>query len=176
MGAKYIVGIDLGTTNSALAHCEIALEEEIGQIVVQEVPQLVNPNELADRTLLPSFLYLPGEVDFPKGSLALPWERDPKFVVGELARKRGAESPARLVASAKSWLCYAAVNRTAPILPWQAPEGVPKLSPVDASSHFLDYLRRAWDNHYAKGKPELALSEQEVLLTVPASFDEEAGN
>ena len=143
-------------------------------IAVQEVPQLVNPNEVGDRTLLPSFLYLPGEVDFPKGSLALPWEREPRFVVGELARKRGAESPARLVASAKSWLCYAAVNRTAPILPWQAPEEVPKLSPVEASSQFLDYLRRVWDNQYAKKKPELALSEQEVLLTVPASFDEEA--
>ena len=112
MDAKYIVGIDLGTTNSALAHCDAAPEEGTGQITIQEIPQLVNPNEVADRTLLPSFLYLPGEVDFPKGSLALPWEREPRFVVGELARKRGAESPARLVASAKSWLCYAAVNRT----------------------------------------------------------------
>jgi hypothetical protein len=173
--AKYIVGIDLGTTNSALAHCEVAVEPpETAPIAIQPVPQLVNPNEVGDRTLLPSFLYLPGEVDFPKGSLALPWEREPRFVIGELARKRGAESPARLVASAKSWLCYAAVNRTAAILPWQAPEGVPKLSPVEASAQFLDHLRRAWDNEYAKKKPELALSEQEVLLTVPASFDEEA--
>ncbi len=175
MDAKYIVGIDLGTTNSALAHCEAAVEQpETAPITIQPVPQLVNPNEVGDRTLLPSFLYLPGEVDFPKGSLALPWEREPRFVIGELARKRGAESPARLVASAKSWLCYAAVNRTAAILPWQAPEGVPKLSPVEASAQFLDHLRRAWDNEYAKKKPELALSEQEVLLTVPASFDEEA--
>ena len=174
MDAKYIVGIDLGTTNSALAHCDAALEEGSGLIAIQEIPQLVNPNEVADRTLLPSFLYLPGELDFPKDSLALPWEREPRFVVGELARKRGAESPSRLVASAKSWLCYAAVNRTAPILPWQAPQEVPKLSPVEASSHFLDYLRRVWDHYHAKGKPELALSEQDVLLTVPASFDEEA--
>jgi molecular chaperone DnaK (HSP70) len=172
LNAKYIVGIDLGTTNSALAQCESAVED--GPIAVQEVPQLVNPHEVGDRTLLPSFLYIPGEVDFPKGSLALPWEREPRFVVGELARKRGAESPARLVASAKSWLCYAAVNRTAPILPWQAPEEVPKLSPVEASAQFLDYLRRVWDNQYAGKQPELALSEQEVLLTVPASFDEEA--
>ena len=171
MDAKHIIGIDLGTTNSALAHCDSALEEA-GQIAIQGIPQLVNPNEVADRTLLPSFLYLPGELDFPKGSLALPWEREPRFVVGELARKRGAESPARLVASAKSWLCYAAVNRTAPILPWQAPEEVAKLSPVEASSHFLEYLRRVWDNQHAQGKQELALSEQEVLLTVPASFDE----
>jgi hypothetical protein len=174
LDARYIVGIDLGTTNSALAHCEAAVAEEDGRIGVQGIPQLVNPNEVAERTLLPSFLYIPSELDFPKGSLALPWEREPRFVIGELARKRGAESPSRLVASAKSWLCYAAVKRTAPILPWQAPEEVPKLSPVEASSQFLEYLRRVWDSNQARRKPELVLSEQEVLLTVPASFDEEA--
>ena len=174
MDARYIVGIDLGTTNSALAHCQAAVAEDDGRIEVQGIPQLVNPNEMVELTLLPSFLYIPGELDFPKGSLALPWEREPRFVIGELARKRGAESPSRLVVSAKSWLCYAAVKRTAPILPWQAPEEVPKLSPVEASSQFLEYLRRVWDSNHAKRKPELALSEQEVLLTVPASFDEEA--
>jgi molecular chaperone DnaK (HSP70) len=174
LDATYIVGIDLGTTNSALARCDAAIAEESGRIDVQAVPQLVNPNELADRSLLPSFLYLPAGTDFPKGSLALPWEHEPRFVIGELARKRGAESPSRLVSSAKSWLCYPAVNRTAPILPWQAPEDVPKLSPVEASAQFLDYLRRVWDNQQAHNKPELTLSEQEVLLTVPASFDEEA--
>ncbi len=174
MDARYTVGIDLGTTNSALAYCEASVAEQDGRIGVQGIPQLVNPNEVAERTLLPSFLYIPGELDFPKGSLALPWEREPRFVIGELARKRGAESPSRLVASAKSWLCYAAVKRTAPILPWQAPEDVPKLSPVEASAQFLEYLRRVWDANHAKRKPELALSEQEVLLTVPASFDEEA--
>jgi molecular chaperone DnaK (HSP70) len=174
LDARYTVGIDLGTTNSAMAYCEAAVAEQDGRIGVQGIPQLVNPNEVAERTLLPSFLYIPGELDFPKGSLALPWEREPRFVIGELARKRGAESPSRLVASAKSWLCYAAVKRTAPILPWQAPEDISKLSPVEASSRFLEYLRSAWDSNHARRKPELALSEQEVLLTVPASFDEEA--
>ena len=174
MDARYTVGIDLGTTNSALAYCEATAAEEDGRIGVEGIPQLVNPNEVAERTLLPSFLYLPGDLDFPKGSLALPWDREPRFVIGELARKRGAESPSRVVASAKSWLCYAAVKRTAPILPWQAPEDVPKLSPVEASSQFLQHLRSAWDSNHAKRKAELVLSEQEVLLTVPASFDEEA--
>jgi molecular chaperone DnaK (HSP70) len=174
LDARYTVGIDLGTTNSALAHCQAAVAEDAEPISVQDIPQLVNPNEVAERRLLPSFLYIPGEVDFPKGSLALPWEREPRFVIGELARKRGAESPARLVASAKSWLCYAAVDRTAALLPWQAQEEVPKFSPIEVSSHFLQYLRNVWDNHHAKKKPELALAEQEVLLTVPASFDEEA--
>jgi hypothetical protein len=172
--AKYIIGIDLGTTNSALARCDAAAAEQEGQIEVRSIPQLVNPNEVAERTLLPSFLYIPGEFDFPKGSLALPWEPEPKLVIGELARKRGAESPNRLVASAKSWLSYAAVNRTAPILPWQAPEEVPKLSPVEASSKFLQYLRTVWDSGESGEQGQFALAEQDVLLTVPASFDEEA--
>jgi hypothetical protein len=172
--AKYIIGIDLGTTNSALACCDAAAAEQKGQIEVRSIPQLVNPNEVAERTLLPSFLYIPGEFDFPKGSLALPWEPEPKLVIGELARKRGAESPNRLVASAKSWLSYAAVDRTAPILPWQAPEDVPKLSPVEASSQFLQYLRTVWDSGEAGEQGQCALAEQDVLLTVPASFDEEA--
>jgi hypothetical protein len=172
--AKYIVGIDLGTTNSALASCDATAAEGKSQIEVRSIPQLVDPNEVAERTLLPSFLYIPGEFDFPKGSLALPWEPEPKLVIGELARKRGAESPNRLVASAKSWLSYAAVNRTSPILPWQAPEEVPKLSPVEASSQFLQYLRTVWDSGEAGEQRQLALAEQDVLLTVPASFDEEA--
>src|SRR5271155_601681 len=172
--AKYIVGIDLGTTNSALAHCEAISAEEDSRIEVCSIPQLVNPGEVAERTLLPSFLYIPSDFDFPKGSTALPWEPEPRFVIGELARKRGAESPNRLVASAKSWLSYAGVDRTAPILPWQAPEEVPKLSPVEASSEFLQYLRTVWDSGEAGERRELALAEQDVLLTVPASFDEEA--
>jgi Hsp70 protein len=173
LGAKYIIGIDLGTTNSALARCD-ATDEENSRIEVRSIPQIVEPNELAERTLLPSFLYIRGEFDFPKGSLALPWEPEPKFLVGELARKRGAESPNRMVASAKSWLSYAAVNRNAPILPWQAPEDVPKLSPVETSSQFLQYLRNVWDSTEAGEQGEFSLAEQDVFLTVPASFDEEA--
>ncbi len=174
MAAKYIVGIDLGTTNSALAFCDAAALEEETRIEVRKIPQLVNANEVAERSLLPSFLYIPGEFDFPKGSLTLPWEAEPKLVIGELARKRGAESPNRLVASAKSWLSNSAVNRTAPILPWQAPDEVHKLSPVEASSQLLQYLRTVWDSGTAGERGEDALAEQDVLLTVPASFDEEA--
>jgi hypothetical protein len=174
LASKYIVGIDLGTTNSALAYSDATAPEEERRIEIHSIPQLVNASEMAERTLLPSFLYIPGEFDFPKGSVALPWDPEPKFVIGELARKRGAESPNRLVASAKSWLSYAAVNRTAPILPWQAPDEVPKLSPVEASSQFLQYLRTVWDSGEAGEQQKLALAEQDVLLTVPASFDEEA--
>lgn len=174
MDSQFIVGIDLGTTNSALAYCERNGEGEHRRIEVHAIPQSVNPNEVGERTLLPSFLYIPGDLDFPKGSLSLPWDATPEFVVGELARKRGAENPGRLVASAKSWLSYAAANRTSPILPWHAPEEVSKLSPVEASSRYLQHLRTAWDvQHGAEGK-DRGLAEQDVLLTVPASFDEEA--
>jgi molecular chaperone DnaK (HSP70) len=174
LDTRYIVGIDLGTTNSALAYVDNAGPEEGARIEIGGVPQLVNPGEVEDRSLLPSFLFIPGEMDFPKGSLNLPWDRNPQFVIGELARKRGAENPARLISSAKSWLSYAAVNRAAAILPWQSPDEVPKLSPVDSSARYLEYLRSMWDNRMAKKNPELALSEQAIFLTVPASFDEEA--
>ena len=173
MTARYIVGIYLGTTNSAMARCDATSDEENSPIEVCGIPQLVNSNEVAERTLLPSFLYIPGEFDFPKGSTALPWDPEPKLVIGELARKRGAESPNRLVASAKSWLSHSGVNRTGPILPWQAPEEVSKLSPIEASSQFLQHLRTAWDNG-RQGEQREGLEEQDVLLTVPASFDEEA--
>ncbi len=168
MDSEFIVGIDLGTTNSALSSSSIA--DEHGQIAIESLPQLVNPGEVADRTLLPSFLYIAGEMDFPAGSLALPWNEAPQFVIGELARKRGAENPSRLVASAKSWLSHAAVNRTAAILPWQAPAEVNKISPVEASARYLEYMRTVWDTQH-EGSP---LGQQDVLLTVPASFDEEA--
>jgi Hsp70 protein len=173
LDSQFIVGIDLGTTNSALAYCERHGEGDEARIEVHAIPQVVNPNEVAERTLLPSFLYIPADLDFPAGSLSLSWDASPDFVVGELARKRGAENPGRLVASAKSWLSYAAANRTAPILPWHAPEDVSRLSPVEASSRYLQHLRTAWDVQRA-GKGKHRLAEQEVLLTVPASFDEEA--
>jgi hypothetical protein len=170
--SEFIVGIDLGTTNSALSYCAAA--DESGQIAVENIPQLANPNEVANRTLLPSFLYIPGEVDFPAGSLGLPCDDAPKFVIGELARKRGAENPMRLVASAKSWLSHRAIDRTAAILPWQSPEEVTKVSPVEASAQYLQYLRSVWDSQHASGGSGSPLSRQDVLLTVPASFDEEA--
>src|SRR6201993_696909 len=146
-----------------MARCDATSVEENSRIEIRSIPQLVNLKEVADRTLLPSFIYIPGEFDFPRGSTALPWEPEPKLVIGELARKRGAESPNRLVASAKSWLSYAGVDRTAPILPWQAPEEVPKLSPVEASSQFLQHLRTVWDN--GEAGQQVALADQDVLLT-----------
>src|SRR4051794_30702252 len=173
-GATYSVGIDLGTTNSAIACAALHTDDALA-IDIVPVPQLVNPGEVAARTLLPSFLYVAGEFDFPADSLALPWPGDDeRMVTGELALKRGAENPSRLVASAKSWLSYSGANRTSPILPWGAPDEVTKLSPVAASAGYLRHLRHAWDARFAAQDPVLSLDRQDVLITVPASFDEEA--
>ena len=167
---KYVIGIDLGTTNSALAFTEFAPDSgplDTPEVALMEIPQLVNPGEVRDEPLLPSALFVPGPSDFPAGSLALEWDPQPEFVVGYLAQKRGVENAGRLVASAKSWLSHSGVDRTAPILPWKAPEGVKKLSPVEASACYLEHLRHAWD---AK-MPDAPFIEQQVLVAVPASFD-----
>ena len=167
--AKFVIGIDLGTTNSALAYAPVpaAGEKEQPPVTLFEVPQLVNPNEVRDEPLLPSSLYLHGPADFPAGSVALPWNPEPAFVTGALAVKRGVESSARLVSSAKSWLSHSGVDRSAAILPPAAPDGVQKISPVEASSRYLEHLRSAWD-FKMEGAP---FKQQQVLVTVPASFD-----
>jgi hypothetical protein len=169
VASRAIVGIDLGTTHCALA--ELRGEGDDAVVAVKALPQLVNPGEMAAPSLLPSFLFLPSAADFAPGTTALPWEPEPNAVVGELARRRGAENPARLVSSAKSWLSHAGADRTASILPWQAPDDVPRLSPVEASARYLTHLARAWEH----GRDDEArLADQDVLVTVPASFDESA--
>jgi hypothetical protein len=170
VNSRYIVGIDLGTTNCAMAVRDASAPEDQARTAVLEIPQLVNPGEVAARPLLPSFLYIPGALDFPAGSTSLPWDAAPRFVIGELARKRGAENAARLVASAKSWLSYGGARRTAPILPWGAPAEVERVSPVDAAAAYLRHLQSACDTSL-DGQ---ALTDQDVLVTIPASFDEEA--
>lgn len=173
--ARYIVGIDLGTTNSVAAYLDTrAPVEELAQVPVFGITQLVGPGQIASREKLPSFLYLPNPHELPEGSLRLPWNRDRAYAVGEFARGRGAQVPGRLVASAKSWLCHAEVDRTAAILPWGAPEEVERVSPIQASAEFLRHLREAWDYEMAQGREDARLADQEVILTVPASFDEVA--
>ena len=170
MEPTYVIGIDLGTTNSALAFAAIRADADPfapANVQVMAIPQLTNPAEVREEDLLPSFLYLPGSSDFPPGSLALPWDPDCHFVVGRLAQKRGAENAGRLVSSAKSWLSHSGVDRTAPLVPFRAPEGVDKISPVEASRRYLEHLSQAWNAHM----PEAPFAGQQVLVTVPASFD-----
>jgi hypothetical protein len=168
VSARYVVGIDLGTTHSALAYAPIEEGESSAPVEVLPAPQLVAPGVIEARALLPSFLYLAHASEGPQ---ALPWDAERRFVVGEYARTRGVDAPARLVSSAKSWLSHAGVDRRAAILPLGAPEDVEKISPVEASWRLLEHLTEAWDTRFAAADPALALAQQEVILTVPASFD-----
>jgi molecular chaperone DnaK (HSP70) len=188
--ARYIVGIDLGTSNTAVGFADTrgtsslgfattadgvaALGGERPRIGVFEIPQLVAAGEVERRPLLPSFRYhlAPDELSDADRSLgfAEPLPELPPALVGVLAQQFGSRVPGRLVASAKSWLCHAGVHRRAAVLPWGAPEGVRKVSPVEASASYLAHVRAAWDAAH----PAEPLSEQEVVLTVPASFDEVA--
>lgn len=185
-GPRYIVGIDLGTTNCAVAYVDATLQGEKDaspHVVSFAIPQLAAPGTVSAQPTLPSFLYLAGEHDLPAEQRKLPWKDDGPGVVGLLARDQGAKVPARLVSSAKSWLCHPGVDRKGKILPWGIEDpntggdrgsgapAVERVSPLEASARYLDHIRRAWDHEIAKGDSELALAKQDVLVTVPASFD-----
>jgi molecular chaperone DnaK (HSP70) len=163
------IGIDLGTTNCAIAAVTLAEGKAVDGDPTWPIPQVVHAGEVKAQPLLPSFLYLPGEHELPKGSIDLPWGK-PTELVGELAREQGSRVPIRLVSSAKSWLCHAGVDRRAAILPSGAPEEVPRISPLTASARYLGHLREAWNHEHPKAK----LENQDVVITVPASFDEAA--
>jgi len=166
--SQFIIGIDLGTTNSALAYFSShSGETNAAGVTSFAIPQLVNPGEVSDSSLLPSSLYIPGPSEFVEGSLALPWNPQPEFIIGQLARSRGVENSSRLVNSAKSWLSNQTADPTEPLLPLNGPEGIPKISPLEASQQYLSHLRSAWDAAH----PDGPLQDQTVLITVPASFD-----
>ncbi|HNU72059.1 MAG TPA: hypothetical protein PKL48_10170, partial [Thermodesulfobacteriota bacterium] len=129
---RYIVGIDLGTTNCVVAYSEVTDQEGAGSsVAIFEISQLVQAGLTAERSLLPSFIFLPGPHDVPEGSLELPWDSNNDSAVGEFARARGSEIPSRMIASAKSWLCNTAVDRNEKILPWEGSPESKKLSPVE---------------------------------------------
>ena len=168
--AQYAIGIDLGTTHTALAYVDLALAEgDEAPPAILPIPQLVAAGSVEPRPLLPSFLYVAHASEGPQ---PLPWDEKRAYAVGEHARTRGAEAPARLVSSAKSWLCHATVDRRAPVLPptppGATPEDITKVSPVEASRRYLEHLREAWDDKHGKDAP---FAQQEIVLTVPASFD-----
>ncbi|CAJ92756.1 Molecular chaperone DnaK (HSP70) [Cupriavidus necator] len=166
--ARYAIGIDLGTTHGAVSYVDLAASdgEKTSQRVLP-ITQLTAPGAVEDLDLLPSFLYLPHASELAPGDLALPWNAARDFAVGELARSRGAATPIRLVSSAKSWLCHPGIDRRAPVLPNDAPPEVTRVSPLEASVRYLTHLREAWDQAH----PEAPFGEQDVTVTIPASFD-----
>jgi len=175
---RYVVGIDLGTTNSAVSYADLTHIDTknagagIGnEIKVFKVPQLTGPGEFSLAPVLPSFLYIPGAYDVSKAALKHPWKKENDLFAGVFAREHGAQVPSRLVSSAKSWLCHSRADREAPILPWGS-QNVDKISPVQATSEYLRHIRKAW-NHFIKDE-DLFLENQFTVITVPASFDEAA--
>jgi hypothetical protein len=116
-------------------------------------------------------LYLPGPNELPAGSLRLPWGTGRDFAVGEFARQQGGVVPTRIVSSAKSWLCHPGIDRKAAVLPWKAPDNSRRVSPLEASTLYLKHLAEAWNHKMAKDRPENRLEHQDIILTVPASFD-----
>ena len=165
MTAQYIIGIDLGTTNNVLAYSD--LNSESAAIQLLEIPQLVAAGTLDKRPSLPSFVYLGTQSESAEGAFNLPWAKDRNYVVGEWARTRSAEAPDRTVVAAKSWLCHSRVDRRQPVLPAGASDEVEKISPVTASQYYLAHLIAAWEHQY----PDAKITDQKVVLTVPASFD-----
>jgi hypothetical protein len=165
VSAQYVVGIDLGTTNSVLAYAPISGEKPAVQLLA--IPQLTAPGTIENKNMLASFLYLAPDQEAAGGTLDLPWQSNQTQVSGELARKQAADAPQRTVTAAKSWLCHSRVDRHQPILPWNAPAEVAKVSPVTATKRYLEHLRSAWEQVFS----DAPLASQHVVLTVPASFD-----
>ena len=170
---RFIVGIDLGTTNCAVCYVDRKAEEKAAKqrILPFQIPQLSGPGEIKRLLLLPSFYYIPGHYDLPKEAVAHPWKSHDTNFAGAFARDHGSKVPARLVSSAKSWLCHAKVDRKARILPWGAGDEVRKVSPVETTSAYLKHIRLAWNSVWDEDD---ILEHQLVIATVPASFDEVA--
>lgn len=165
MTATYAIGIDLGTTNSVLSW--VRLDAESPQAQLLTVPQLVDRGTIESRTSLPSFTYLATDAEQTAGACDIPWKKGADYAVGEFARRQSADNPDRTIGAAKSWLSHAGVDRRSRILPWQAPREIPQISPVDASLRYLQHLVAAWNAEF----PDTPMAEQQVVLTVPASFD-----
>ena len=163
MTARYVLGIDLGTTNSVLAYASLGADAP--EVSLLKIPQLVAENTVEDLTSLASFCYIAQESE--GGSLDVPWAADRSYCVGEFARRQSADMPEHTISAAKSWLSHARIDRRAPILPWQAPKELEKISPVGAAQRYLEHLVAAWTSAF----PDASVSEQLVVLTVPASFD-----
>ncbi len=173
--SKYIVGIDLGTTNTVVAYTEKRADADATNVQIFDIEQLVALGEVAARSALPSARYHPAAGELADADLQLPWREDDtaavaNAVMGRLANELGAQVPGRLVTSAKSWLSHPSVDRTANILPWGAADDVTKVSPLAASASYLGYVRAAWNHRF----PKHPLQSQDVVVTVPASFDEGA--
>ncbi|MCM8536877.1 MAG: Hsp70 family protein [Lentisphaeraceae bacterium] len=167
--SRYIIGIDLGTTNSTVAYVDTQDETPLSQSF--KIPQIIAPGEVEASHSLPSFLFLPEQSTLAPGSLNLPWSVDEVDATsGQYAKKLSSTQPGRVVSSAKSWLCSENVDRMAAILP-AGTQDSRKASPVEACAAYMQHIAAAWNYKMAQDDESLKISEQQVILTVPASFD-----
>jgi molecular chaperone DnaK (HSP70) len=174
VSSRYLIGIDLGTTNSVVAYLDTRNDADAASLIrVLPVPQLVKPGEVGTLAAVPSFLYFPTDEELSAGGVSATWNEQPPMVTGVLAREQGALVPNRQVSSAKSWLSYPGAHRRGKILPAQAEPPQPMISPVEASARYLMHLRDAWNDAIGSDE-EMRFEHQEIVLTVPGSFDEEA--
>lgn len=165
---RFSIGIDLGTTHCVMSYADFAnIDQDEFSQEVMPIPQLTAPGTVEDNLQLPSFIYQAHETELAEGDVALPWTQKPKHLVGEIARNLGSKTPIRLVASAKSWLCHSGVDCKAPILPAEAPEEVQRISPFQATVAYLEHLKDTWRNKH----PDAPIEGQDIVITVPASFD-----
>lgn len=169
---RYLIGIDLGTTNSCVAYVDT--DEKTNTVHSFKIPQIVSEGRVDALSTLPSFCYLSSPHEWPPGALKLPWQDRSDFFVGSFALTHGSKVPTRLVLSAKSWLCHTAANRRDRILPLDAADEASRISPVEATARYLRHIRESWNALMAKGEAQSEFDEQEIVLTVPASFDEVA--
>ena len=173
---RFLVGIDLGTTNTVVAFCKITDNLQQSEVALFEIDQLIGAGEVVRKALLPSFRYHPAQGQVSPADLTLPWENHPvsgdikNVIIGEWARELGAKVEGRQISSAKSWLSHQAVDRRSDILPWAGASDVDKVSPLMASASYLNHIRQAWNYRHPSNK----LEDQDVVVTVPASFDETA--
>ena len=174
--SRYIIGIDLGTTNIAVTFIDTERNRDV--INVFSIPQLSASGECSALPLLPAFFYKPGEQNISPGGLELPWNKKLNYGVGLFAREFGCDNPSRFVSSSKSWLCHAGVDRKSTILPWNNVDTAEKFSPVEVTQAYLEHVKSAWDHTFRKLNDEngdaCLLESQQVLITIPASFDETA--
>jgi molecular chaperone DnaK (HSP70) len=173
MSARFSLGIDLGTSNSAVAVDDF----ENGGTAIVEITQLLGPNQIGEKPTLPSALYIPHREEFPEEALRLPWSKvGGSEIVGHFAHDHGALIPDRLITSAKSWLSNFHIDPKKPVLPWKSDIKEQKLSAFDCSRRYLEHMKDGFlYAERAKGH-SWNLAEGEVVLTVPASFDEVARN
>lgn len=169
---RYIIGIDLGTTNSSVAY----VDSESEQLAIQSfrIPQIVAEGYAEALPTLPSFCYLCQQGEWAPGALSLPWKEQQEYFVGRFALLHGSKVPLRMVQSAKSWLCHSSGQRREKILPFEAREASYNISPVEVSTRYLSHIKEAWNFLIAKGDHTQEFEQQEIILTVPASFDEVA--